>query len=102
MKEQNRPYSHNDIFLNHAKRMPKAGIQATLEKLAKDGLLVEKMYGKTAIYVVNQVSFIFSVHSAGIFLQDQFETVDEESYKQLSVENEQLREIVKVRFRPKN
>jgi hypothetical protein len=62
MKEQNRPYSHNDIFLNHAKRMPKTGIQATLEKLAKDGLLVEKMYGKTAIYVVNQVSCIFSVH----------------------------------------
>jgi len=59
MKEQNRPYSHNDIFLNHAKRMPKTGIQATLEKLAKDGFLVEKMYGKTAIYVVNQVSLFF-------------------------------------------
>ena len=31
-----------------------------------------------------------------VILKDQFETVDEESYKQLSVENDQLREIVKV------
>ena len=33
-----------------------------------------------------------------IILKDQFETVDEESYKQLSVENDQLREIVKVSY----
>ncbi|CAG5105832.1 Oidioi.mRNA.OKI2018_I69.chr1.g2493.t1.cds [Oikopleura dioica] len=60
--------------------MPKAGIQTTLEKLAKDGLLVEKVYGKTPIYVVNQA---------------QFETVDEEGFNQLKVENDQLRLVVK-------
>jgi len=57
MKQQNRPYSANDIHLNLHKTHGKTAVVKSLESLAAEKKLLEKVYGKAKIYVVHQSLF---------------------------------------------
>uniref|UniRef100_H2ZD74 Homologous-pairing protein 2 homolog n=1 Tax=Ciona savignyi TaxID=51511 RepID=H2ZD74_CIOSA len=57
MKTQNRPYSVGDIFSNLHKEYGKTAVTKTVEVLSQRGKLLEKVYGKTKIYVVHQSQF---------------------------------------------
>lgn len=57
MKQQNRPYSAADVFLNLHKVHGKTAVIKAMEALAASGKLVEKIYGKSKIYVINQNEF---------------------------------------------
>ncbi|MCL4128774.1 UNVERIFIED_CONTAM: hypothetical protein GTU68_029210 [Idotea baltica] len=57
LKQQNRPYSTNDIFLNLHKEFGKTAVQKSLDSLVEKGSIKEKTYGKQKVYVVNQDEF---------------------------------------------
>lgn len=57
MKQQNRPYSAADVFLNLRKAHGKTSIVKAMENLAASGKLLEKVYGKSKIYVISQSEF---------------------------------------------
>ena len=57
MKEKNRPYSVLDIFNNLHKEHGKTAIGKALEALTESGKMLEKVYGKSKIYVVHQSIF---------------------------------------------
>ncbi|KAL7641478.1 UNVERIFIED_CONTAM: hypothetical protein RMT77_007349 [Armadillidium vulgare] len=57
MKQQNRPYSVNDIFLNLHKEIGKTAVQKALDSLVENGSLKEKVYGKQKVYVITQDNF---------------------------------------------
>jgi 26S proteasome regulatory subunit (ATPase 3-interacting protein) len=54
MSQQNRPYSVVDIFNNLHKEFGKTCVTRVVEHLSGEGKLVEKVYGKQKVYVVNQ------------------------------------------------
>ncbi|XP_046401834.1 homologous-pairing protein 2 homolog isoform X2 [Ischnura elegans] len=54
LKDQNRPYSLNDIFMNMHKEQGKTAIQKALDNLVVDGVVIEKTYGKQKVYAYNQ------------------------------------------------
>lgn len=54
MKRQNRPYNVTDLVTNFHNTIGKTVLAKILEKLVKEGALVEKTYGKQTIYVANQ------------------------------------------------
>ncbi|XP_049860772.1 homologous-pairing protein 2 homolog [Schistocerca gregaria] len=55
LRDQNRPYSANDIFMNLHKEFGKTAIQKALDELTEKGKLKEKIYGKQKVYAVEQV-----------------------------------------------
>nr|XP_039263890.1 homologous-pairing protein 2 homolog [Styela clava] len=57
MKIQNRPYSAADVFSNLHKVHGKTAVVKAMETLAVDKKLIEKAYGKSKIYVINQNEF---------------------------------------------
>lgn len=57
MKSQNRPYSVLDVFQNLHKKYGKTAITKAMEALSENCKLLEKTYGKSKIYVVNQSQF---------------------------------------------
>ncbi|CAK8698473.1 unnamed protein product [Clavelina lepadiformis] len=57
MKSQNRPYSASDVFLNLHKKHGKTAVVKAMENLSEQGKLLEKVYGKSKIYVVHQSQF---------------------------------------------
>lgn len=57
MKQQNRPYSAADVFLNLRKAHGKTAVVKSMENLAAAGKLLEKVYGKSKIYVISQSEF---------------------------------------------
>nr|XP_017499217.2 homologous-pairing protein 2 homolog isoform X2 [Manis javanica] len=59
LQEQNRPYSAQDVFGNLQREhgLGKAAVVKTLEQLAQQGKIKEKMYGKQKIYFANQDQF---------------------------------------------
>merc|ERR1712134_57772 len=73
MKTQNRPYSANDVFLNLQKKIGKTQVIKLMEDLSKKEKLVEKVYGKAKIYVINQ---------------DEFPQIDTENLKNIETEND--------------
>jgi len=46
MKSQNRPYSANDVCLNLQKKIGKTQVIKSMEQLAQEEKLIEKVYGK--------------------------------------------------------
>lgn len=54
MKE-NRPFSAQDITTNLNGELGKTVIVNTLEKLASDNKIIEKVYGKQKVYMALQV-----------------------------------------------
>lgn len=58
MKAQNRPYSAMDVFSNLHKAHGKTAVVKAMENLAVAGKLLEKIYGKSKIYVVSQSVFV--------------------------------------------
>ncbi|KAK2111869.1 PSMC3 interacting protein [Saguinus oedipus] len=56
LQEQNRPYSAQDVFGNLQREhgLGKAVVVKTLEQLAQQGKIKEKMYGKQKIYFADQ------------------------------------------------
>ena len=57
MKSQNRPYSALDVFQNLHKKYGKTAIVKAMESLSEKNKLLEKTYGKSKIYVINQSQF---------------------------------------------
>ncbi|XP_011854187.1 PREDICTED: homologous-pairing protein 2 homolog isoform X4 [Mandrillus leucophaeus] len=59
LQEQNRPYSAQDVFGNLQREhgLGKAVVVKTLEQLAQQGKIKEKMYGKQKIYFADQDQF---------------------------------------------
>ncbi|XP_055112690.1 homologous-pairing protein 2 homolog isoform X2 [Symphalangus syndactylus] len=59
LQEQNRPYSAQDVFGNLQREhgLGKALVVKTLEQLAQQGKIKEKMYGKQKIYFADQDQF---------------------------------------------
>ncbi|EAW60849.1 PSMC3 interacting protein, isoform CRA_c [Homo sapiens] len=59
LQEQNRPYSSQDVFGNLQREhgLGKAVVVKTLEQLAQQGKIKEKMYGKQKIYFADQDQF---------------------------------------------
>ncbi|XP_049779839.1 homologous-pairing protein 2 homolog [Schistocerca cancellata] len=55
LRDQNRPYSANDVFMNLHKEFGKTAIQKALDELTEKGKLKEKMYGKQKVYAIEQV-----------------------------------------------
>lgn len=89
MKAQNRPYSANDVFLNLQKKIGKTQIIKSMEKLAVDSKLVEKVYGKSKIYVINQEEFGAMADGFIQELQLQVKTKSE----QIKLKKERLKEV---------
>jgi 26S proteasome regulatory subunit (ATPase 3-interacting protein) len=54
LRDQNRPYSTNDIFNNLHEEIKKPAIQKALDQLVGRGVITEKVYGKQKVYVVKQ------------------------------------------------
>jgi 26S proteasome regulatory subunit (ATPase 3-interacting protein) len=54
LRDQNRPYSTNDIFNNLHEEIKKPAVQKTLDHLVEIGTIIEKVYGKQKVYVVKQ------------------------------------------------
>ncbi|XP_031328048.1 homologous-pairing protein 2 homolog [Photinus pyralis] len=54
LKDQNRPFSANDVLENVGKEYGKAAVQKTLDGLVEKGKIFEKLYGKQRIYCVTQ------------------------------------------------
>lgn len=54
LRDQNRPYSTNDIFSNLHEEIKKPTVQKALDKLVGEGRVKEKVYGKQKVYVVKQ------------------------------------------------
>lgn len=54
MRDQNRPFSTNDVMMNLHKEFGKTAIQKSLDTLVSEGQLVEKVNGKQKAYVINQ------------------------------------------------
>ncbi|XP_037093160.1 homologous-pairing protein 2 homolog isoform X1 [Pollicipes pollicipes] len=52
--DQNRPYSVTDIHMNLHKEYGKTAIQKSLDTLVEERKVLEKVYGKQKVYVVNQ------------------------------------------------
>ena len=80
MKCQNRPYSAIDVFNNLHKKYGKTAVVKALELLAEKKKLLEKNYGKSKIYVVDQ---------------SQFPTVDDTKLSELDKQISSLAELVK-------
>jgi len=56
LRDQNRPYSVNDMVLNLHKEHGKTAIQKALDKLVEDERVREKTYGKQKVYVISQAN----------------------------------------------
>jgi 26S proteasome regulatory subunit (ATPase 3-interacting protein) len=54
LRDQNRPYSSNDIFNNLHEEIKKPAVQKALDYLVEQGRITEKVYGKQKVYVVKQ------------------------------------------------
>lgn len=54
LKDQNRPYSTNDIVMNLHKEYGKTAVQKSLDHLVGQGKIREKAYGKQKVYVIQQ------------------------------------------------
>jgi len=54
MRAQNRPYAAQQVFENLHEKVKKSQVPKVLEALAVQGVLVEKVFGKSKIYHVNQ------------------------------------------------
>ncbi|XP_069691125.1 homologous-pairing protein 2 homolog [Periplaneta americana] len=54
LRDQNRPYSANDIFMNLHKEVGKTSVQKCLDQLVEQGAVIEKVYGKQKVYVIKQ------------------------------------------------
>ncbi|GFG36746.1 hypothetical protein Cfor_09448 [Coptotermes formosanus] len=54
LRDQNRPYSTNDIFSNLREQIKKPAVQKALDYLVEQGTVTEKVYGKQKVYVVKQ------------------------------------------------
>lgn len=54
LKDQNRPYSANDIVQNINKEFGKTAVQKALDELAQDEKILEKTYGKQKVYCIIQ------------------------------------------------
>jgi 26S proteasome regulatory subunit (ATPase 3-interacting protein) len=54
LRDQNRPYSTNDIFSNLREEIKKPSVQKALDHLTEQGRITEKVYGKQKVYVVKQ------------------------------------------------
>lgn len=54
MKNQNRPYSVNEILQNVGKELGKSAVQKALDKLVDKDKLFEKTYGKQKVYCIVQ------------------------------------------------
>ncbi|XP_057630032.1 homologous-pairing protein 2 homolog isoform X2 [Chionomys nivalis] len=59
LREQNRPYSAQDVFGNLQKEhgLGKAAVVKALDQLAQEGKIKEKTYGKQKIYFAHQDQF---------------------------------------------
>ena len=79
MKSQNRPYSALDVFNNLHKKVGKTAVTKALETLTEKKKLLEKTYGKSKIYVIEQ---------------SQFPTVDDVKLKELDDKISKLSESV--------
>ena len=87
INEQNKPFNANTIFENLHKEIKKAQVVRVLSDLAQEyifliyvnnsGKIIEKEYGKSKVYFVNQ---------------DQFPEVDESELKQMDEEIGSLEE----------
>ncbi|CEG84637.1 hypothetical protein RMATCC62417_18411 [Rhizopus microsporus] len=54
MKKVNRPYSATDVFNNLHSKYSKAHIIKALDKLAEEGEVISKTYGKSVVYSIKQ------------------------------------------------
>jgi 26S proteasome regulatory subunit (ATPase 3-interacting protein) len=54
LRDQNRPYSLNDIFSNLHEEIRKPAVQKALEHLVEQSRITEKVYGKQKVYVIKQ------------------------------------------------
>ncbi|XP_071966133.1 homologous-pairing protein 2 homolog isoform X2 [Antedon mediterranea] len=54
LNKQNRPYSGTDIFSNLHQKYGKTSVVRSCEELAKEGNIIEKIYGKQKVYCCDQ------------------------------------------------
>lgn len=57
MNEQNRPYSHNNVYDNLHKQVKKTSVSKILDNLADEGKLQRKEFGKTKIFLADQKQY---------------------------------------------
>jgi len=81
LRDQNRPYSVNDILLNLHKELGKTAIQKALDSLTQETKVIEKINGKQKAYAVSQ--------------QD-LPTASEEELKTLDLEINKINEELKT------
>ncbi|GLB37843.1 putative homologous recombination [Lyophyllum shimeji] len=79
MKRMNRPYGAVDVAANLKGAVPKAATQKILVALAEKGLLVQKTYGKTTFFVINQANIDVVPKDALADLETEQKAVDEEN-----------------------
>nr|QIC49961.1 pairing protein 2 [Actinia equina] len=74
LTKNNRPYSAVDIFTNLHKEFGKTAVQKSLENLATQGKIKEKLYGKQKVYAPLQDHF-------GDYNENEIKTLDDQINK---------------------
>ncbi|KAG6331255.1 hypothetical protein ID866_7834 [Astraeus odoratus] len=104
MKKMNRPFGAVDISANLKGAVPKAATAKILVALAEKGQIVQKTYGKTNFYVINQAHVDTVPEEELAVLEAECKAVEEENMalaaqvKQLSAGGH--RQLAKVRCTP--
>jgi len=76
LRDQNRPYSTNDIVLNLHKEHGKTAVQKALDSLVAETKVTEKLNGKQKAYVVNQSDLPTASEEELASLDAQFKEVE--------------------------
>ncbi|EAU91536.2 hypothetical protein CC1G_02025 [Coprinopsis cinerea okayama7 len=85
LKQMNRPFGAVDVAANLKGAIPKATVQKLLVALAEKGELVQKTYGKTTFFVVNQSTLEVVAAEKLTSLEAEIKTLEEEN-KQLAMD----------------
>jgi 26S proteasome regulatory subunit (ATPase 3-interacting protein) len=57
LKKQNRPYNLIALFENLHRQIPKTELQKCLDKLVKEAVVCEQIFGKAKIYTISQSQY---------------------------------------------
>ncbi|KIK68955.1 hypothetical protein GYMLUDRAFT_213799, partial [Collybiopsis luxurians FD-317 M1] len=102
VRRMNRPDGAVDVAANLKGAVPKAATQKILVALAEKGELIQKTYGKTTFFVVNQAKIDTLAPEQISLLEEEFKKLDEEN-KTLSAQIKvATAELAKIKNTPSN
>ncbi|KAJ3973107.1 TBPIP-domain-containing protein [Lentinula raphanica] len=101
IRRMNRPYGAVDVAANLKGAVPKTATQKILVALAEKGELVQKNYGKTTFFVVNQTKIDTLSPEKISALEEDFKKLDDENKAlALQIKTATTAELSKIRNLP--